>query len=103
MDIVSWLLQFGKLVWLAVNVYTVDTAGLKVHPVISFPETPAAGDQVKELYVPTPVVNPMADVLEPTQIESSVEARVNAGPGVTVMVTGVLVVSQPVNVSSTAT
>ena len=45
----------------------------------------------------------MAALVPPTQMVSPKAAKVKAGPGVTVIVTGVLDVSQPVKVSSTAT
>ena len=33
------------LVWVAVNVYTVETVGLNIQPVVTLPVTPVAGDQ----------------------------------------------------------
>jgi len=84
-------------------VYVVDTAGLNVQPVISLPVTPAAGLQVYVLYTAAPAVKPIGVDDPPTQIVSPSAANVSAGPGVTVTVTGVLDVSHPVKVSSTAT
>ena len=97
------MLQLGAADCVATKVYTEDTAGLNTQPVISLPVTPAAGDQVKVLYVAAPAAKPIADVLFPTQITSCIEANANAGPADTVIVTGVLDVSQPVKVSSTET
>ena len=97
------MLQLGAPDCEAAKVYVVDTAGLNVQPVTSLPETPAAGVQEYVLYTAAPADKPIAADVPPTQIVSPKAAKVRAGPGVTVTVTGVLEVSHPVKVSSTAT